>query len=117
MTKQYPVVYEWAGKNFAGYAPDVPGCMATAPTLRRMRTLLKSTLEAHLKWISDDGDTIPAASEKVTVDLDPDTKLPRGYYVIVEKLDVTIPKQKTAKPNLNRLRKRVTAKRRTLQAA
>jgi predicted RNase H-like HicB family nuclease len=118
MTKQYPVVYEWAGKNFSGYAPDIAGCMATAKTLPLMRSALKGALEAHLQWLSDDGDPIPTASDTVTVDMEPDAEFPhpRGYYVVVERLSISIPKPKTSKGRIGGI-KRVATKRRTLQAA
>lgn len=118
MTRQYPVVYEWAGKNFSGYAPDIPGCMATAKTLPLMRSALKGALESHLQWMHDDGDLIPNASDEVTVDMEPDAEFPqpRGYYVIVERLSIAIPKAKTSKPRLTKTRP-ATTKRRSLQAA
>ena len=118
MTKQYPVVYEWAGKNFSGYAPDIAGCMATAKTLPLMRSALKGALEAHLQWMADDGDPIPAASDAVTVEMEPDAEFsqPRGYYVIVERLSISIPKPKTSKRRIAG-DKRIATKCRTLQAA
>ena len=95
MKKRYLVIYEWAGKNFGGYAPDIPGCMATGKTLAKMRARLKGALEAHLQWMKDDGDPIPKASAKVTVDMKVDPKCPdpSGYYVIVERLELTMPKK------------------------
>ncbi len=116
MTREYPVIYEWAGKNFSGYAPDVAGCAATAKTLPLMRSALKGALEAHLQWMKDDGDAIPSPSESVTVDMEPDREFsqPKGYYVIVERLNIAMPKSKSAKPKLT---KRVGTKRRVLQAA
>ena len=118
MTKQYPVVYEWAGKNLSGYAPDIAGCIATAKTLPTMRTALRGALEAHLQWLADDGDPIPEASETVTVDMEPDPEFPqpRGYYVVVEKLSVSVPKSKPSKRRATGS-KRIVTKRRTLQAA
>jgi predicted RNase H-like HicB family nuclease len=96
MIRKYPVVFEFAGKNFGGYAPDVPGCIATAKTIEQVREQLKGALEAHLQWLENDGDPIPEASAKVTVDLTPDPKFrqPRGYYAIVEQLDVALPRRK-----------------------
>jgi predicted RNase H-like HicB family nuclease len=118
MTKEYPVIYEWSGKNFSGYAPDVPGCIATGKTLDLMRSTLKSALESHLQWMQKDGDPIPEASEEVTVDMEPDAEFPqpRGYYVIVEMLAVKMPKAKASKPRITQL-KTSTTKRRLLQAA
>jgi len=118
MTREYPVIYEWAGKNFAGYAPDIAGCFATAKTLPLMRSKLKGALEAHLQWMEDDGDIIPAPSDAVTVDMESDKEFPQpqGYYVIVERLNVTMPTSKSSEPKLTRT-KRVSPKRRALQAA
>jgi predicted RNase H-like HicB family nuclease len=112
------VVYEWAGKNFSGYAPDVPGCAATARTLPLMRSALRGALEAHLPWLATDGDPIPSASDTVTVDMEQDSEFPqpRGYYVVVEKLNISMPKPKTANSRSARV-KRPTPKRRALQAA
>jgi predicted RNase H-like HicB family nuclease len=119
MTRQYPVVYEWAGKNFSGYAPDVAGCIATAKTLPEMREMLKGALESHLQWMQNDGDPIPRPSDSVTVDMEPDAEFPqpRGYYVVVEKLNITMPRKKIPTSRLKRVSKPVTAKRRVLQAA
>jgi predicted RNase H-like HicB family nuclease len=119
MTRKYPVIFEWGGKNFGGYAPDIPGCVATAKTLPKMREMLKGALEAHLQWMASDGDTIPVPSDRVTVDMEPDAEFPqpRGYYVVVETLDVKLPKAKVAKTPIRTLKKPVTTKRRALQAA
>jgi predicted RNase H-like HicB family nuclease len=118
MTRQFPVVYEWTGKNFSGYAPDVPGCIATGKTLDLIRTLLKGALESHLQWMRNEGDPLPTPSDEVTVDMEPDAEFPhpRGYYVVIERLGITLPKTKAAKPKLTQA-KPVTTKRRTLQAA
>ncbi len=96
MTREYVAVYEWAGKNFSGYIPDVPGCAATAKTLNKMRSALQGALESHLQWLMNDGEPIPEASALVTVDLadDPEFPNPVGYYVVVERLAVTLPKKK-----------------------
>ena len=118
MTQQYPVIYEWTGKNFSGYAPDVAGCIATAKTLPLVRSALQGALEAHLQWMKNDGDFIPSPSEAVTVDMESDKEFPqpRGYYVIVELLNIAMPNSISSKPNLTRI-KRTPTKRRTMQAA
>jgi predicted RNase H-like HicB family nuclease len=111
MTRQYPVVYEWAGKNFSGYAPDIEGCMATAKSLAKMRATLKSALEAHLQWLQDDGDAIPEASDHVMVDMEDDAEFPHkpGYYVIVEKLDISMPKKKRSSNRKSSMRELTAA--------
>lgn len=111
MIRKYPVIFEFAGKNFGGYAPDVPGCIATAKTIEQVRDQLKSALEAHLQWLEDDGDPIPKASARVTVDLTPSPQVrqPRGYYAIVEQLDVALPRKKRATPRKAALRQLTAA--------
>jgi len=118
MTREYPVVYEWSGKNFSGYAPDVPGCIATGKTLDLMRATLKGALESHLQWMQDDGDAIPESSGEVTVDMEPDAEFPqpRGYYVIVEMLAIKMPKARASRSKVTKI-KTSTTRRRELQAA
>jgi predicted RNase H-like HicB family nuclease len=118
MTRQYPVVYEWTGKNFSGYAPDVPGCAATAKALDSVRSALKGALEAHLHWLREEGDAIPSASDEVTLDMEPDAKFPqpRGYYVVVERLAISLPKAKSDRNKLTKVKTPLT-RRRALQAA
>lgn len=119
MTKLYPVIYEWTGKNFSGYAPDIAGCIATAKTLEGIRTALKGALESHLQWLQDDGDPIPAPSETITVDMEADAEFPqpKGYYVVVERVALDMPKGKPIRQKLIKSRKTVLPKRRALQAA
>ncbi len=99
MTKKYPVVYEWGGRNFSGFSPDVPGCIATAKTLSKIRERLAGALESHLEWMKKDGEQEPPASATTTVDLqnDPEFPNPPGYYVVVEWLDIKLPKARTKK--------------------
>ena len=54
MTKQYPVVYEWAGRNFSGYAPDIAGCIATAKTLPAMRSAAEGSARgaSEVDWLT-----------------------------------------------------------------
>ena len=106
MTQKYPVLYEWAGKNFSGFAPDIPGCAGTGKTLGKVRLDLRAALEAHLQWMQDDGDTLPSPSNSATVDMsdDPEFPNPEGYYVIVEQLEVTMPKPKNKRMTAPRKR-------------
>ena len=111
MNKKFLVAYEWAGKNFSGYAPDIEGCAETAKTLPKMRAMLKSALEAHLQWLQDDGDPIPTESDQVTVDMEDDAEFPHkpGYYVVVEKLDISMPKRKRTSSRKSSLRELTAA--------
>jgi predicted RNase H-like HicB family nuclease len=96
MTRKYWAIFEWSGKNFSGYTPDVPGCIATAKTRDGIRRRLKGALESHLDWLQDDGEAIPEASATVRVDMssDPEFPNPKGYFVHVEQVEVKVPKKK-----------------------
>jgi predicted RNase H-like HicB family nuclease len=56
---EYTIIIEDAGSNFAAYAPDVPGCVATAKTFEETRTLMEEALELHLEMLHEMGEEIP----------------------------------------------------------
>jgi predicted RNase H-like HicB family nuclease len=100
MTRRYLVVYEWAGKNFSGYSPDVPGCVSSGRTLLAMRRNMREALESHLQWMFDDGDPLPEATARTVSFEDEDKEFPNppGYYFVVEKLEVKLPSRKKISP-------------------
>jgi predicted RNase H-like HicB family nuclease len=49
MTRRYLVIYESGPTNMSGFAPDVPGCVATGRSLEEMRSNLREALEFHLQ--------------------------------------------------------------------
>ena len=91
MKKRYLVVYEKCPHNFAGYAPDVPGCISTGRSLRNMREMMTEALEFHLSSMLCEGEEIP---EPVTtqVDFALDTEDEIVEYCVVDWLDVRIVK-------------------------
>lgn len=50
MTRRYLVIYESGPTNMSGFAPDVPGCVATGQSLEEMRRNLREALEFHLEF-------------------------------------------------------------------
>lgn len=63
--KEYAVIYTWTGKNWAAYAPDVPGCIATAKTREEIEKKFKSALEFHFEGMRQNGEAIPEPSTEV----------------------------------------------------
>jgi predicted RNase H-like HicB family nuclease len=59
MKQRFLVLYEHGKRNYAGFAPDVPGCMSTGKSLKRMREMMREALSAHLDWMAQDGDEMP----------------------------------------------------------
>jgi predicted RNase H-like HicB family nuclease len=60
--KRYAIVIEKAPSNFAGYVPDLPGCVATGATVAETESLRREAIELHLEGMRDDGLTIPEPS-------------------------------------------------------
>lgn len=90
MTKKYLVVYaKAAGSNFAGHAPDVPGCVSVGETLGKMRTMMREALESHFTVMLDHGEAIPEpAATKVEFK---DRDFEDVEYFVVEHLQIKVP--------------------------
>jgi predicted RNase H-like HicB family nuclease len=56
---RYAIVIEKAEHNFAAYAPDVPGCVATGHTLEEVKQQMQEALEFHFEALAHDGEPIP----------------------------------------------------------
>ncbi|HEY1975162.1 MAG TPA: type II toxin-antitoxin system HicB family antitoxin [Candidatus Baltobacteraceae bacterium] len=59
MTSKYAVVFEKSQTGYGAHVPDLPGCVAGAPTLEEAETLIRETIELHLDGMREDGDAIP----------------------------------------------------------
>ena len=62
---KYAVVIERAPNNFAAYAPDLPGCIATGKTIDDVRANIQSAIEMHLEGMREDGVAIPEPATQV----------------------------------------------------
>ena len=62
---RYAIVIEKAGSNFSGYAPDLPGCVATGATVKETEAVLREAIELHLAGLREDGAPIPQPSSQV----------------------------------------------------
>ena len=68
---KYAIILEKATKNYSAYAPDVPGCIATADTFDETVQMMKEALEFHFDGLHADGDPIPQPESEVAyVELD-----------------------------------------------
>ena len=65
MKLTYAVVIERTLNNYAAYAPDVPGCVSTAPTWDEMLPMIREALTAHIEFLVEDGDPIPEPTMSV----------------------------------------------------
>jgi predicted RNase H-like HicB family nuclease len=61
----YAVVIEQGPESYSAYSPDVPGCVAAAPTLEEVTRLMQEALAFHLEGLREDGLPIPEATTRV----------------------------------------------------
>lgn len=57
---KYRAIYEKTATGYSAYAPDLPGCITTGPTLEETERLMKEAIEFHLEGLRQDGLPIPA---------------------------------------------------------
>ncbi len=63
--KRYAIVIERAGRNYGGYVPDLPGCIATGATVAETEQLLREAIELHVVGLREDGLEVPEPSSVV----------------------------------------------------
>lgn len=56
---EFTIVIEDAGSNYAAYAPDVPGCIATGATVEEVTSTLREAIAEHLEILREMGDDLP----------------------------------------------------------
>ena len=90
MRNKFLVVYEVGANNLSGFLPDLPGVIATAPTLDAMRGAMREAAQFHLEGLVGDGDAIP---EPATTSVDFAEEDPEHGVLscIVEWLEITVP--------------------------
>jgi predicted RNase H-like HicB family nuclease len=63
---KYLVIYEKTATGYSAYAPDLPGCITTGPTLEETERLMKQAIEFHLEGLREDG--LPSPAPTTTAD-------------------------------------------------
>ncbi len=56
---KYTIVIEKTPNNYAAYAPDLPGCIATGATRDEVIEQMREAIEFHLEGLRRDGDPVP----------------------------------------------------------
>jgi predicted RNase H-like HicB family nuclease len=59
VTKEYAVVYEWAGGNYSAYVPDLPGCVTTGQTMEDAKRNMREAIEGHIAVMREYSEPIP----------------------------------------------------------
>lgn len=53
------IVIEKAEENFSAYVPDLPGCVATAPTVKDVEREIREAIRLHRVGMKEDGIAVP----------------------------------------------------------
>ena len=56
---RYAVVIEKAEGNYSAYVPDLPGCVATGPTVTAVEDELREAIRFHVAGLKEDGLPVP----------------------------------------------------------
>ena len=56
---RYAVVIEKAEGNYSGYVPDLPGCVATGPTVEAVEREIAEAIRFHIDGMKEDGLPVP----------------------------------------------------------
>jgi predicted RNase H-like HicB family nuclease len=64
---EFTIVIEDAGANFAAYAPDVPGCIATGATVEEVTVTLREAIAEHVEILREMGEEIPIPHSRAGV--------------------------------------------------
>ena len=59
MNRKYAVIFEPAKTNWAGYAPDLPGCVSTGRTLEEAVLNVREAISGHLQTLREFGEPVP----------------------------------------------------------
>ena len=57
---RYAVVIEKVAGNYSGYVPDLPGCVATGPTVAAVEHEIREAIRFHIDGLIEDGKPVPA---------------------------------------------------------
>ncbi|MBV9745420.1 MAG: type II toxin-antitoxin system HicB family antitoxin [Acidobacteriia bacterium] len=56
---KYLVFFEKTATGYSAHLPDLPGCVAAAPTLEETRLLIREAIEFHIEGLRLHGEAIP----------------------------------------------------------
>ena len=56
---QYTIVIEKSPRNYAAYAPDLPGCIATGATREEAVREMRRAIGFHIESLREHGEPVP----------------------------------------------------------
>ena len=62
---RYAIVIEKAQQNYSAYVPDLPGCVATGPTVADVEQDIRAAIRFHIEGLREDGLPVPEPTSSV----------------------------------------------------
>jgi predicted RNase H-like HicB family nuclease len=59
---RYAIVIEKTATGFSAYVPDLPGCIATAPSKDQIEKDISEAIRFHIDGLVEDGLPVPLAT-------------------------------------------------------
>jgi predicted RNase H-like HicB family nuclease len=56
---RYTVFFAKTATGYSAHVPDLPGCIAAAPTLEETRELMREAIEFHIEGMRMNGEEVP----------------------------------------------------------
>jgi predicted RNase H-like HicB family nuclease len=84
----YLIIIEKTGTGYSAYAPDLPGCIATASTVAEVRRLMREGIEFHIKGLRLEGYPVPLPSSEALFFTVADTGEVSGETVVETLYDI-----------------------------
>lgn len=57
--QRFLIVIEKANGNYSAYSPDLPGCIATGKTMKKVEENMVSAIEMHIGGLTEDHQSVP----------------------------------------------------------
>ncbi|HKA99265.1 MAG TPA: type II toxin-antitoxin system HicB family antitoxin [Methyloceanibacter sp.] len=57
---RYAIVIEKANGNYSAYVPDLPGCVATGPTVAAVEQEIRAAIRFYIEGLKAEGLEVPA---------------------------------------------------------
>jgi predicted RNase H-like HicB family nuclease len=62
MKRRYLVIIEKTNTGYCAYTPDLPGCVAVAPSLSQVQDRIHDTVRMHIDALEEAGLPIPTSA-------------------------------------------------------
>jgi predicted RNase H-like HicB family nuclease len=56
---RFAILIEKAEGNYSAYVPDLPGCVATGPTVEAVKRGIREAIRFHIEGLEQDGHPVP----------------------------------------------------------